>query len=396
MIGDARWLLPEGIEELLPPAAWRLEQLRRRLLDLYRRWGYELVIPPLIEFLESLLTGTGNDLELETFKLIDQLSGRLLGIRADITPQVARIDAHRLKRALPTRLCYFGTVLHTRGDGFGGSRSPLQIGAEIYGHAGYESDLEVVSLLLETLATAGLNEAQLDLGHVSIFRCLVRQAGLSQEQEAALFEALQRKALPEIREQLQEYGLAAVLRDSFLALAELNGDEEVLTVAERRLPTIAAEIEPALAGLRYLAATLRRRLPTLPISFDLAELRGYNYHTGLVFAAYVPGYGQEVARGGRYDNIGRVFGRPRPATGFSADLRLLLRLGNGEDRPTAAIYAPACSSDTTLETRVNELRQQGECVIRDLPGDDPGPRAFGCERVLQRQGDDWIVVPVVT
>src|SRR5512143_3725915 len=219
MIGEERWLLPEGIEELLPPAAWRLEQLRRRLLDLYSRCGYDLVIPPLIEFLESLLIGTGNDLELETFKLIDQLSGRLLGIRADITPQVARIDTHRLKRDFPARLCYFGTVLHTRGDSFGGSRSPLQVGAELYGHAGYESDLEVVSLMLETLTTAGLQEVQLDLGHVSIFRCLVRQAGLSEEQEAALFEALQRKALPELREQLQEYGLAAVLRDSFLALA---------------------------------------------------------------------------------------------------------------------------------------------------------------------------------
>ncbi len=396
MTGADRWLLPEGIEEILPPAAQRLERLRRDLLDLYLSWGYELVIPPLIEFLDSLLTGTGNDLDLHTFKLTDQLSGRMMGIRADMTPQVARLDAYQLKRGLPTRLCYMGTVLHTRGDGFGGSRSPLQVGAELYGHAGYESDLEVVSLLLETLAMAGVGEVHLDLGHVAVFRSLVRQAGLQQEQEGALFEALQRKALPEIREQLQVYALAEPLRAMFLALAELNGGEEVLGMAEQHLNLGDVAIRQALQTLSQLAAAIRQQAPGLSLTFDLAELRGYHYHTGVVFAAYVPGYGQEVARGGRYDNIGQVFGHARPATGFSVDLRTLRRLGTAaDDSLTPAIYAPPCSADAVLEVLVSELRRRGERVIRALPGADPGPRAFGCNRLLVRQNGGWVVVPVV-
>jgi ATP phosphoribosyltransferase regulatory subunit len=202
-----RWLLPEGIEEILPPAASRLERLRRELLDLYARWGYELVIPPLIEFLESLLTGAGDDLELQTFKLTDQLSGRMMGVRADMTPQVARMDAHRIKRTGPTRLCYMGPVLRTRADGFGGSRSPYQAGVELYGHRGHESDLEVLTLMLETLATAGVGDVHLDLGHVAIFRELARLTGLDQEREALLFEALQRQAFPEIHQHLAAWAL---------------------------------------------------------------------------------------------------------------------------------------------------------------------------------------------
>ena len=326
MTAEDRWLLPEGIEEILPPAAGRMERLRRELLDLYESWGYELVTPPLIEFLDSLLTGTGNDLELQTFKLTDQLSGRMMGVRADMTPQVARIDAHLLKRAGPVRLCYMGTVLRTRADGFGGSRSPYQAGVELYGHRGHESDLEVLMLMLETLQTAGIDAVHLDLGHVAVFRELVRQAGLDREREGLLFEALQRKALPEIRQQLAVWALPAPCEQALLALAELNGGPKVLDEADLRLAAAGEAVRDALAMLRRLVAALLRRWPELPIHIDLAELRGYRYHTGVLFAAYVPGQGQAVAQGGRYDEIGQVFGRARPATGFSTDLATLLSL----------------------------------------------------------------------
>ena len=219
-----RWLLPEGIEEVLPEQAKRLEQLRRTLLDTYESWGYDLVMPPLIEYLESLLTGTGNDLDLQTFKLTDQLTGRLMGVRADMTPQVARIDAHQLNRETPTRLCYMGTVLHTRTDGFAGSRSPLQVGAELYGHAGIESDVEVISLMLETLAKSGVAAPFVDLGHVGIYRELVKQAGLDREQEATLFDSLQRKANTEIAEYLKDWKLDSKIASAIAALTDLNGD----------------------------------------------------------------------------------------------------------------------------------------------------------------------------
>lgn len=390
---EDRWLLPEGIEEILPPEARRLERLRRDLLDLYDSWGYELVIPPFIEFLESLLTGTGNDLDLQTFKLTDQLSGRMMGVRADITPQVARIDAHLLKRDMPTRLCYMGTALRTRSNGLGGSRSPLQIGAELYGHAGYQSDLEVLSLMLESLVMAGVADVHLDLGHVAIFRSLVRQARLSSEQEGLLFEALQRKALPEISELLASYELSEAMRDMFLALADLNGGEEVLREAEQLLASANEEVYQALETLHQIAAAIQHRLPGLPINFDLAELRGYRYHTGVVFAAYVSGQGQAVAKGGRYDEIGRVFGRSRPATGFSADLKHLLSLGQGNPLPADTIYAP-WADDPALNALINELRGRGERVIHALPGIDPDPATLGCNRLLVLQGDDWAVVPV--
>jgi len=389
---EDRWLLPEGIEEILPPAASRLETLRRRLIDLYASWGYELVMPPLIEFLESLLTGTGNDLELQTFKLTDQLSGRMMGVRADMTPQVARIDAHLLKRDGPTRLCYMGTVLRTRADGFGGSRSPYQAGVELYGHRGYESDLEVLTLMLETLAVAEITEVHLDLGHVAIFRELVRQAGLDRDQEKILFEALQRKALPEIRRQLSQWRLAPPAERFLSQLAELNGDVAVLAVAEELLAGTGAQIGAALATLRRLVSALQRDRPELPIHIDLAELRGYHYHTGVLFSAYVPGRGQAVAQGGRYDEIGQIFGRARPATGFSTDLASLLRLSKPLARMSRGIYAPAVD-DPCLDQQVVSLRVQGERVVRALPGGET-PLGLGCDRILVRRGQEWVVAPV--
>ena len=389
---EDRWLLPEGIEEILPPAASRLEALRRRLIDLYASWGYELVMPPLIEFLESLLTGTGNDLELQTFKLTDQLSGRMMGVRADMTPQVARIDAHLLKRDGPVRLCYMGTVLRTRADGFGGSRSPYQAGVELYGHRGYESDLEVLTLMLETLAVADIAEVHLDLGHVAIFRELVRQAGLDRDQEKILFEALQRKALPEIRRQLSQWRLAPSAERLLSQLAELNGDVAVLAVAEELLAGTGAEIGAALATLRRLVSALQRHRPELPIHIDLAELRGYHYHTGVLFSAYVPGRGQAVAQGGRYDEIGQIFGRARPATGFSTDLANLLRLNKVPDQISRGIYAPAVD-DPCLDQQVVSLRGQGQRVVRALPGGET-PLGLGCDRILVRRGEEWVVAPV--
>jgi len=391
MIPEDRWLLPEGIEEILPPATCRLERLRRELLDLYQSWGYELVIPPLIEFLDSLLTGAGDDLELQTFKLTDQLSGRMMGVRADITPQVARIDAHLLKRAGPVRLCYMGTVLRTRADGFGGSRSPYQAGVELYGHRGHESDLEVLALMLETLRVAGVNEAHLDLGHVAIFRELVFQADLNREREGILFEALQRKALPEIDAHLAEWALPCA--DLFLALARLNGGPEVLDEADKQLAAGGARMRAALTTLRRLVEALRQRWPDLPIHIDLAELRGYHYHTGVLFSAYVPGQGQAVAQGGRYDEIGQVFGRARPATGFSTDLATLLLLGSVPEVTESGIYAPPVGV-AELEEQVAMLRRQGARVIRALPGAEVEPHALGCDRMLTQQQGAWRVVPL--
>ncbi|HCB13730.1 MAG TPA: ATP phosphoribosyltransferase regulatory subunit [Gammaproteobacteria bacterium] len=393
MIPEDRWLLPEGIEEILPPAAHRLEWLRRKLLDLYQSWGYELVIPPLIEFLDSLLTGAGDDLELQTFKLTDQLSGRMMGVRADMTPQVARIDAHLLKRTGPARLCYMGTVLRTRADGFGGSRSPYQAGVELYGHRGHESDLEVLTLMLETLQVAGVSEVHLDLGHVTIFHELISQAGLDREREGILFDALQRKALPEIHAHLAEWALPVSYTNLFLTLAELNGGPEVLDDANMQLAAGGAEICSALATLRQLVEALRQRWPGLPVHIDLAELRGYHYHTGVLFSAYVPGQGQAVAQGGRYDEIGQVFGRARPATGFSTDLATLLLLGSTPKVAESGIYAPP-AGDAALEEQVAILRRQGVRVIRALPGAEVEPRTLRCDRMLAQRQGEWQVVPL--
>jgi len=391
---DNTWLLPEGIDELLPAQARSLESLRRTLLDCYTSWGYQLVMTPFIEFLESLLTGTGRDLDLQTFKLTDQLSGRQLGVRADITPQAARIDAHRLRHTAPTRLCYIGSVLRTRADGFSGSRSPLQIGAELYGHAGVESDVEIVHLMMETLRIAGLKDVYLDLGHVGIYRALAQAAGLSQRQEADLFEALQRKASAEIETLVDGFGLDAAMRRMLLALAELNGDAEVLVRARDVLAAAPPAVAAAIDYVEAVAARLRQYLPDLPVHFDLAELRAYRYQTGVVFAAFVPGEGQEVARGGRYDKIGEVFGRARPATGFSADLKTLMRLGSQAAKPLAgAVLAPS-DIDAGLQAKIAELRAAGTVVIPALPGQSGSAAEMGCTYQLQKQAGGWEILPL--
>ena len=385
-----RWLLPEGVEELVPPESLRLERMRRSLLDLFSRWGYEIVTPPFIEYLESLLTGTGEDLELHTFKLIDQLTGRMMGVRADMTPQVARIDARRLRRAGPSRLCYAGTVLHTLPEGISGGRSPVQIGAELYGHAGRESDCEIVCLMLEALDVSGVGPVYLDMGHVGIFRALARGAGLSRERELVLHEALQRKAGTEVGERLGEWEVEARYADALLALVDLDGDPAILERAGCALAPGGEHVERELGELAGLVRAVRARRPDVELHVDLAELRGYRYHTGFVFAAFVPGYGGEVARGGRYDEIGSVFGRARPATGFSADLKTLIALRAAEDdagvRDRDVVTAP-WSDDPALLAAIRELRLAGGRVVQRLPGE-----AVHGARVLERRAGQWVVV----
>lgn len=387
-----RWLLPAGIVELLPEQAEPLERVRRGVVDLFHSWGYELVMPPFLEFMDSL-GAAGEDLDLRTFKVTDQLSGRMMGLRTDMTPQVARIDAHHLNRDIPVRLCYLGTVLHTVPDGFGASRTPLQVGAELYGHRGIASDLEIVRLMVAMLAHTGLDELYLDLGHVGIYRQLARQAELSPEQEAKLFDALQRKARTEIEDLLDSFLLADDHRDMLSALMDLNGDEQVLQRAARILAAGGKLIAAALQDLSELAAHLHATLPDLKINFDLAELRGYQYQTGVVFAAYAPGYGREVARGGRYDHIGEAFGRARPATGFSADLKVVMELSRHRAAAVEAIFAPG-DDDRALQDRISELRGQGLRVICALPGLDLDARAMGCSRQLVQRDGEWHLVGV--
>lgn len=386
---EARWLLPEGVDELLPPHAAEAEALRRELIDLHAAWGYELVMPPFIEYLDSLLTGTGHGLDLQTFKLTDQLSGRLLGVRADMTPQAARIDAHQLRRAEVTRLCYVGSTLQARPEGPAGSRNPVQLGAEVYGHPSFESDVEIISLLLETLRTAGITSLHLDLGHVGVFRELVREARLEPETEQELFEALQRKAGDDMLRCLHEAGVGEERRARLVTLARLHGGTEVLAEAERELSGAGRPVADALAELRSVADALAQREPELPLHFDLGELRGYRYQTGVVFAAYVPGHGRALARGGRYDGIGRAFGRHRPATGYSADLKTLLALGGVERRAPAAepggVLAP-WGNDPALIEKVRALRAGGERVVWSLPGD---ACRHACDRRLVERQGEW-------
>ena len=386
MISD-RWLLPEGVDEVLPPEAARLEQLRRQVLDLYSSWGYQLVIPPFIEYLESLLVGTGSDLDLKTFKLTDQLTGRLMGIRADMTPQLARIDAHHLRDETCARLCYLGTVLHALPDGFTRTRSPVQVGAELYGHAGFESDCEILSLMLETLAIAGVDDVHVDLGHVGVFRALAKQAGIEGDRESALHDALQRKARGEIAELLDRAPVNASSASMIQALAELNGGASVLAEARRTLAAADEEVLAAVDRLQQTAEVVKARFPDTPLHVDLAELRGYRYHTGVVFAALVPGHGQEVARGGRYDEIGSAFGHARPATGFSTDLKSLLSLAGAscEKTDVTAIRAP-WSSEPDLIALVKALRGEGKRVVYELPGEEGKADARGRRALRQRDG----------
>lgn len=389
-----RWLLPEGVQETLPPESWRLEAARRRLLDLYRRWGFDLIRPPLIEYLDSLLTGAGHNLDLHTFKLTDQLSGRMMGVRSDMTTQAARIDAHRIKVQGPARYCYIGSVLRTRPDESGGSRAPLQIGVELFGHAGSDSDLEVLSLMLETLSEMGISGAYLDLGHVGVYRSLVEHTGIGADTEAQLFDIMQRKSAPDLRALIEQGLLSAQAGQWFATLIELNGGKEVLAQARAAFANLDERIPEALATLEAMTERLARHYPEVPVYIDLAELRGYRYKTGVVFAAFAPGLGRELARGGRYDNVGAAFGRPRPATGFSADLNVLAGLGEFADTDQAAgIFAPA-DDDADLLAQIRRLRASGRRVIVALPGQAPQDAKAGCNEQLVWQDGQWRCLPI--
>ena len=378
------WQLPEYIEDILPPEARRIERLRRAILDLFYVHGYQLVITPLIEYVESLLTGTGRDMDLKTFKLVDQLSGRMMGLRADITPQVARIDAHLLNCQGITRLCYCGSVAHTLPAASARTRQPLQIGAELYGHAGSESDSEIQRLMLQALKLAGIAEVHLDVGHVAVFRSIAKRGEVPSELEAELFGVLQSKDMPALRELTR--GLEQRVRQALLLLPELYGGDEVLQRAAKHLPDYP-EISAALADLRTLSKELRDKVASL--CFDLAELRGYRYHSGVVFGAYVKASANAVALGGRYDEVGKTFGRARPATGFSMDLREVSALLPA-DGATTAILAPY-AQDAALQEKIARLREQGEIVIVDLPGHENLRRELNCDRTLVLRNEVWEV-----
>lgn len=383
------WLLPEHIADVLPAEAARIERLRRRLLDLFRTHGYELVMPPMLEYLDSLLTGAGQDLKLRTFKLVDQFSGRTLGVRADITPQAARIDAHLLNRQGVTRLCYCDSVLHTLPASMTANREPLQLGAELYGFAGIEADLEVVRLMTSVFAAAGVDSARVDIGHVGIFRAIAEAAGLPEEQEDEVLSLLQAKDVPSLAACCAD--LAEPWRSALLVLPELYGGPEVLARARQVLPALPA-IDAALTALARLGELPAAEVAGLPLSFDLADLRGYHYHNGVVFAAYIPGYAAALALGGRYDGAGRSFGRARPATGFSLDLRELARFASAE--PTAgAIVAPAATAPA-LRAKVAALRAAGETVIELLPGETGGEGFITDRRLIERDGQ-WHVETII-
>ncbi|MFT4824959.1 MAG: ATP phosphoribosyltransferase regulatory subunit [Halioglobus sp.] len=382
-----RWQLPDGVEEVLPARAAAVESLRRQLLDLYRSWGYQLVIPPLMEFTESLLIGLGSDIDLLTFKMTDQLSGRTLGIRADITPQVARIDAHSLAQEGVSRLCYAGSTLHTQPKSLMASRSPIQLGAELYGDDSLAADVEVIELMLETLKVAGLETLSLDLGHTGVYEAVLASANLSSDIESVVFDALQRKSLPDLEIALN--GVDEDTASTIIALSSMHGGEQVLTSAREFFSATTPKAVEAIDDLLKVVADIRQRLPALNIYFDLAELDGYHYHTGIVFAAYVPGHGQALANGGRYNNVGEVFGRARPATGFATDLKALMGLLPEQELTADAISLPA-DADPELLLKSKALRANGEIVINSL-STEVDPR---CNRQLVKEHGEWVVKPL--
>ena len=384
-----RWLLPEGVDEILPPRAILLEQMCRKLIDLFSSWGYEFVIPPMMEYLESLLTATGEDLDLQTYKITDQLSGRLMGIRADITPQVARIDAHLLKRNIPTRLCYLGSVLHSRTNNSGDSRSPLQLGAELFGHEGVSSDIEIVKLMLATLDAVRISNICLDVGHIGIFRSLISKSQLNSMQESEVFEIVKRKAKDELKIFYKKLKINDDSSKAMLDLIDLHGDVGILDDAIHAFDKLSPDIRKYVNEVKTLTDSIIDKFD-VSINIDLSELRGYNYHTGMIYTAFVPNEGKGIAFGGRYDDIGSAFGKARPATGFSTDVKQLLELQNiSEDTPDK-IFAPVDDNDS-LQKKITELREQGKIVIQELEGQNATAKEMNCNQTLVCENDQWVV-----
>lgn len=380
------WQLPQAVEEVLPEQASALEALRRELLDLYKHWGYELVFPPLIEYSESLLTGLGADLDLLTFKLTDQLTGRTLGIRADITPQVARIDAHSYLKRGVSRLCYAGTTLHTHPKSLMASRCPVQVGAELYGDSSEQADIEIIRLLIETLRTSGVGALTLDIGHVGVYQAVFAAADIDQN-DTDIFDALQRKSAPDLAVALQDK--PAQTREWLTALMNMHGDIDTLDRARQTFGSCVPAVSQAIDQIETVIKALSAVAQDIDWYVDLAELRGLNYHTGLVFAAYAKGAGQALANGGRYDSVGQIYGRARAATGFAVDLKTLLAQGRYTANSQGAISVPAIM-DTKLESLINDLRANGQIVIQALLNEHDER----CDREIVLIDDVWTVRPI--
>lgn len=380
------WLLPEYIEDVLPAEAAHIESLRRSLLDILDLHGYQLVMPPMLEYLESLITGVGHDLDLATFKVVDQLTGRLMGVRADITPQAARIDAHMLNNLGVTRLCYAGSVLRTKPDGLAQTRQPIQLGAELFGHVGMEADIEIQRLMVKTLQAAGVKALQIDFSHVGIFDSLMSKVQANDSLKQSIYQALQSKDQTEVKALAQDFD--AETRQALCRLTQLNGDASILAAAAKDLPK-TPEITHALNDLNQVAKDLADL--GVGISFDLAELRGYHYHSGMVFAAYAKGCSGPLAFGGRYDEVGQAFGRARAATGFSLDLRGLVKALPAL-QVKKGILSPYGNDESLLKI-INTLRSSGEKVVQELPGHEAHNKELGCDRKLVSQAGQWLVVP---
>jgi len=395
-LSSDRWQLPDGVDELLPDAAWQVESLRKKIIERCQSWGFELVMPPMIEYLDSLLTGTGETMDLQTFKLVDQQNGRALGIRADMTPQVARMDAHSLRSDGPNRLFYTGSVLRTRTDGFGGSRSPLQFGAELFGHSGPHSDIEVIRLMLGTLSEAGIRDSALtlDLGHVGVYRGLVATLGLSEDAASELFQSVQRGSFPDVSALLVDVPAAQTTGAGRMLgkLMQLRGNQNMLVDARDALADASLEVKDALDELQAVIDGVLSTHPDITINVDLAELRGYSYHTGVLFAAYTDN-GDELARGGRYDDVGAAFGRPRPATGFSGDLKKLADRMTPVDRGQEAIYVSADNVNDAW-SEIVRLRESGERVQTELAGIERSLQAGVCNRELIFSDGQWQLTPL--
>ena len=381
-INKRNWLLPEYLEDVLPAEALRIEHLRRKLLDLFHVHGYQYVIPPMLEYMESLITGVGHDLDLATFKVVDQLTGRLMGVRADMTPQAARIDAHLLNHQGVTRLCYAGSVLRTKPDGLAQTREPLQLGAELYGHAGVESDIEVQRLLVLALQAIGISKIHLDFSHVGIFESLVEAGQMNAGLEQALYMALQSKDQSSVADLAS--GLDASTREALIQLTTLNGDKSILDQAKNVLPNTPA-IQAALVSLAKVSVALEGL--AVSVSFDLSELRGYHYHSGIVFAAYAQGYKGPLALGGRYDEVGEAFGRARAATGFSLDLRGVVTALSPASLPKT-ILAPV-GEDALLQSKIAALRAKGDVVIQALSDEVCHVDELNCDQKLVKLNGEW-------
>ncbi|MEO0443834.1 MAG: ATP phosphoribosyltransferase regulatory subunit [Pseudomonadota bacterium] len=374
------WLLPDGVEEILPAQAQAVEGLRRRLLDLYASWGYELIMPPLMEFTDSLLSGVSSDLHLLTLKVTDQLSGQLMGLRPDITPQAARIDAHSYVKSGPSRLCYADHVLHAKPKSPLAIRTPLQVGVELFGEARLDADIEVIALLLSSLNTIDVTKVTLDLGHVGICRALLEPLALSAEQQSAFFELLQSKDSVELEQWLTANTKQQEMANALSRLPTLCGDHSILQTAREQLALAPAAALAAIDQLEAIAEVIAGRYPQVNLYFDLGEFRSYQYHTGIVFAAYAEGFGDAIANGGRYDHIGEAYGRARPATGFGLNLSSVLSLVD-LSAPVSGIYAPAVD-DPDQWQQILDLRAQGERVVCGLSQQPPDYAEIRCDRVL--------------